>query len=47
MAGGYTGKVKKVTDDDIQIAKEILTKKTTKNMFKKIIEPVRLTISSS
>ncbi len=27
MAGGYTGKVKKVTDDDIQQAKDILTKK--------------------
>jgi hypothetical protein len=29
MAGGYTGKVKKVTADDIQGAKDILTKKTT------------------
>jgi len=27
MAGGYTGKVKKVTDDDIQQAKNVLTKK--------------------
>lgn len=27
MAGGYAGKVKKVTIDDIEIAKEILTKK--------------------
>lgn len=26
MAGGYTGKVKKVTDSDIQSAKEVLTK---------------------
>ena len=29
MAGGYTGKVKKVTDDDIQGAKDVLTKGTT------------------
>ena len=29
MAGGYSGKVKKVTDDDIQGAKDVLTKKTT------------------
>jgi len=29
MTGGYSGKVKKVTDDDIQGAKEVLTKKTT------------------
>ena len=29
MAGGYTGKVKKVTDDDIQGAKDVLTQKTT------------------
>ncbi|MCX6722666.1 MAG: hypothetical protein NT094_01185 [Candidatus Staskawiczbacteria bacterium] len=29
MAGGYTGKVKKITDDDIQGAKDVLTKKTT------------------
>ncbi|MCX6718659.1 MAG: hypothetical protein NTY81_03630 [Candidatus Staskawiczbacteria bacterium] len=29
MAGGYTGKVKKVTDDDIQGAKDVLTGKTT------------------
>jgi len=29
MAGGYAGKVKKVTDDDIRGAKEILTKKAT------------------
>mgnify|MGYP001568243198 CR=1 FL=1 len=29
MAGGYTGKVKKVTDDDIQQAKDILVKKAT------------------
>jgi len=29
MTGGYTGKVKKVTDDDIQEAKEVLTKKVT------------------
>ena len=29
MTGGYTGKVKKVTDDDIQGAKDVLTKKTT------------------
>jgi len=29
MTGGYAGKVKKVTDDDIQGAKDILTKKTT------------------
>ena len=28
MTGGYTGKVKKVTDDDIQGAKDVLTKKT-------------------
>ena len=28
MTGGYSGKVKKVTDDDIQTAKEVLTKKT-------------------
>ena len=27
MAGGYTGKVKKVTDDDIQQAKDVLAKK--------------------
>ncbi|MEK7562530.1 MAG: hypothetical protein AAB509_02540 [Patescibacteria group bacterium] len=27
MTGGYTGKVKKVTDDDIQQAKDVLTKK--------------------
>jgi hypothetical protein len=27
MAGGYSGKVKKVTDDDIQSAKDVLTKK--------------------
>lgn len=27
MAGGYTGKIKKVTDDDIQQAKDVLTKK--------------------
>jgi len=27
MSGGYTGKVKKVTDDDIQQAKDVLTKK--------------------
>lgn len=29
MSGGYSGKVKKVTDDDIQGAKDVLTKKTT------------------
>jgi hypothetical protein len=29
MTGGYTGKVKKVTSDDIQGAKDVLTKKTT------------------
>jgi hypothetical protein len=29
MAGGYTGTVKKVTDDDIQGAKDVLTQKTT------------------
>lgn len=29
MTGGYTGKVKKVTDDDIQGAEDILTEKTT------------------
>jgi hypothetical protein len=29
MAGGYTGNVKKVTDDDIQGAKDVLTQKTT------------------
>jgi hypothetical protein len=29
MAGGYTGKVKKVTDDDIQGAKDVLVKKLT------------------
>lgn len=29
MAGGYAGKVKKVTDDDIQGAKDVLTQKTT------------------
>jgi hypothetical protein len=29
MSGGYAGKVKKVTDDDIQGAKDVLTKKTT------------------
>jgi hypothetical protein len=29
MSGGYSGKVKKVTDDDIQGAKDILTKKAT------------------
>jgi len=29
MTGGYAGKVKKVTDDDIQRAKDVLTKKTT------------------
>jgi hypothetical protein len=29
MTGGYTGKVKKVTDDDIQGAQDVLTKKTT------------------
>ena len=29
MSGGYTGKVKKVTDDDIQGAKDVLTKKVT------------------
>ena len=29
MAGGYSGKVKKVTDDDIQGAKDVLTDKTT------------------
>lgn len=29
MEGGYTGKVKKVTDDDIQGAKDVLTGKTT------------------
>jgi len=29
MTGGYSGKVKKVTDDDIQGAKEVLVKKTT------------------
>jgi hypothetical protein len=29
MTGGYTGKVKKVTDDDIQGAKDVLTKETT------------------
>ena len=29
MTGGYTGKVKKVTDDDIQGAKDVLTDKTT------------------
>lgn len=28
MAGGYSGKIKKVTDDDIQSAKSVLTKKT-------------------
>ena len=29
MAGGYTGKVKKVTDDDIQGAEDTLVKKAT------------------
>jgi len=29
MAGGYAGKVKKVTEDDIQGAKNVLTEKTT------------------
>jgi len=29
MSGGYSGKVKKITDDDIQGAKDVLTKKTT------------------
>jgi len=29
MTGGYSGKVKKVTSDDIQGAKDVLTKKTT------------------
>ena len=29
MTGGYTGKVKKVTDDDIQGAKDVLNQKTT------------------
>ncbi len=29
MAGGYTGKVKKVTDDDLQGAKDVLTEKAT------------------
>ena len=29
MSGGYAGKVKKVTDDDIQGAKDVLTKKLT------------------
>lgn len=29
MAGGYTGNVKKVTDDDLQGAKDVLTKKAT------------------
>ncbi|MCX6720583.1 MAG: hypothetical protein NTW11_02155 [Candidatus Staskawiczbacteria bacterium] len=29
MTGGYSGKVKKVTDDDISGAKDVLTKKTT------------------
>ena len=29
MSGGYSGKVKKVTDDDIQGAKDVLTQKTT------------------
>jgi len=29
MTGGHTGKVKKVTDDDIQGAKDVLTQKTT------------------
>jgi len=29
MAGGYTGKIKKVTDDDIQGAEDVLTKKAT------------------
>jgi len=27
MTGGYTGDVKKVTDDDIQGAQDVLTKK--------------------
>jgi hypothetical protein len=31
MTGGYTGKVKKVTEDDIQSAKDVLTKKTTED----------------
>lgn len=31
MAGGYAGKVKKVTDQDIQEAKDTLTKKTTED----------------
>lgn len=29
MTGGYTGKIKKVTDDDIQLAKDTLVKKAT------------------
>ena len=29
MSGGFSGKVKKVTDDDIQGAKDVLTKKTS------------------
>jgi len=33
MTGGYTGKVKKVTDDDIQGAKDVLTKKTTEDVI--------------
>lgn len=36
MAGGYTGKVKKVTDDDIQTAKDVITKKAISDAEKEL-----------
>ncbi len=40
MAGGYAGKVKKVTDDDIQGAKELLNKKTTDDAVSALKEQI-------
>jgi len=36
MTGGYTGKVKKVTEDDIQGAKDIVVQKATSDAQKEL-----------
>lgn len=40
MAGGYSGKVKKVTDDDIQGAKDVLSKKTSSDASADLISQI-------
>ena len=40
MAGGYDGKVKKVTDDDISSAKDVLTKQTTSDAISNLKDQI-------